>query len=408
MTNSKEGDEKLKKRGLYYADDLLGGLDQFHNRLSHEIIVFDGAKMKEKEKVEALNKNIIKLSNRIIIINDEETEGTQRESLKPFKDLIDKRKVVSLSKSEIENCDTPYDLYLKLRALWVKKFFKIKNNEEVKLYLCGLDDTLRNGWKLPNSGGRPDFNFINVSFDSPQSCTGIIIDHHGKYASNNVDKLRDLIAKKIPDAYYEFWDKGSYLTFIMNSPPQENDERLEKLIDLVEMGLLRIIVIDERILEKCVEKRKKILADLEPYLWELLKLQKVFVISHINNCQVSENVKKKTNVLVFDTNNGTSLNDCPINGNIDFIIIHKTILTNKEFTDSLGLKNNDISEWINNLESHIPFVILDSGRGEVDIPDKAKFLPYSFLEEVLVENVSKYKLTKCLLKLARAINREAN
>jgi len=223
-----------------------------------------------------------------------------------------------------------------------------------------------------------------------------------------VDKLRDLIAKKIPDAYYEFWDKGSYLTFIMNSPPQENDERLEKLIDLVEMGLLRIIVIDERILEKCVEKRKKILADLEPYLWELLKLQKVFVISHINNCQVSENVKKKTNVLVFDTNNGTSLNDCPINGNIDFIIIHKTILTNKEFTDSLGLKNNDISEWINNLESHIPFVILDSGRGEVDIPDKAKFLPYSFLEEVLVENVSKYKLTKCLLKLARAINREAN
>ena len=409
MTENKDEKGGIKKSGLYYADSLLEGLKQFHNRLSHEIIVFDGTKL-DAEALNILNNNIVKLSNRIIIINDKNAHLSEAESEKLLNQLIQKRKVVALSKSEIEGTKTAFDLYLRLRALWVKKFFKIENDNKVNLCLYGLDNNLKNQWCTLNSF-RNIPNFINVSNSCnglPENCSDIILDHHGEYARQyrNVIEENIKIQNDLPHVYYEFWDKGSYLTFIMNSPPQENDERLEKLIDFVEMGLLRIIVIDERILEKCVEKRKKILGDLEPYLCQLLKLQKVFIISDINGCKVSENVKKTTNTLVFDKNKNISLNGCPISDNIDFIIIHKTILTNKEFTSSLGLNNSDISKWINEL--NIPFVVLDSGRGEVDIPDEVKFLPYSYLEEVLVENLSKYKLTKCLLKLARAINREAS
>jgi len=376
--------------------------------LSHEIIVIDGANL-DAEALHTLNNNIVKLSNRIIIINDENAHLSEAESEKLLNQLIQKRKVVALSKSEIECTETAFDLYLRLRALWVKKFFKIENYNKVNLCLYGLDNNLRNQWcSLASLGNIADFVNVLCSYNGEsKNCSDIILDHHGRYVQEHSGAINAEIKKKIPDVYYEFWDKGSYLTFIMNSPPQKEDERLEKLIDFVEMGLLRIIVIDERILEKCVEKRKKILGDLEPYLCQLLKLQKVFIISDINGCKVSENVKKTTNTLVFDKNKNISLNGCPISDNIDFIIIHKTILTNKEFTSSLGLNNKDISKWINDLESRIPFVVLDSGRGEVDIPDEVKFLPYSYLEEVLIENLSKYKLTKCLLKLARAINTEA-
>jgi hypothetical protein len=119
--------EDLKKKGLYYAEDIPSALAQFRDRVPHDLIVIDGNSING----ENLEKNLIKLSNRILVIY----EGAAQISDDKINELQKQRKIVVAKKDEIGDWNEVDELYNKLRFLWIAKFFNISN---IKLYLCGL------------------------------------------------------------------------------------------------------------------------------------------------------------------------------------------------------------------------------------------------------------------------------
>jgi len=381
-------EEDLKKKGLYYAEDIPSALAQFRDRVPHDLIAIDGDSIKGED----LEKNLIKLSNRILVIY----EGADQK----INELQQQRKIVVAQKDEIDKCKDVEEVYYKMWLLWMKKFF---NFEELPpLYLLFAPEEWIKNWRDMANWSK----YINVKDALNINEEGAIIDHHflnfPKIEENYFDG--DNILEPKESFYYEGWDKGSYLSFIINSPPN-GYELLHKILEFIEMGLLRVIVLDERIAEKALLKRG---IKGEP-LWKTLNLQGIYIVSHLlkdgKEKEVSPNIRQKANTLEIKREKDNliiKLNEAEIHNKFHCFIGHKTLLNNPDFYPYLGVKD-DLKKWIDEMGKHIPFIILDSGRGEVDIPQNAKFLPYSYLEEVIIENTSKYKLTKTILRLTRSV-----
>jgi hypothetical protein len=399
--------EDLKKKGLYYAEDISSALAQFRDRVPHDLIVIDGNSIKGED----LEKNLIKLSNRILVIY----ESSAQISDDKINELQKQRKIVVAKKNEIGNWNEVDELYNKLRFLWIAKFFNISNSN-IELYLCGLggvphEEKIKSDWKLSENNHNITDRNLTILIESKVPNGGIIdpaimIAHHNAYFSKINKFIQDsnlcktIISKSF---YYETWGKGSYLSFIFNSPPKNDIEYQQRILEFIEMGLLKIIILDERIAEKATEKN--FTEDVR--LWKMLNLQQVYVVTHLikdgGKKAISPKIKEEANTLKITRVNDNlqiELNGKGINNKFHCFIGHKTLLNNPDFYPYLGVKD-DLKKWIDEMGKHIPFIILDSGRGEVDIPQNAKFLPYSYIEEVIIENTSKYKLTQTILKLTR-------
>lgn len=393
-------DDDLKKKGLYYAKDLNSALNQFLNRLPHEIIVIDENSI--IDNMDILINNLTNISNRIVIACD---NGEK------FKEELNKNKefgknMVFINKKDLSGFSKETDIYYKMRFLWLEKFFDIDQNNQINIFLYDLEKDLQEKWNFYANKLNKLSISIKINFNTPNlNKNEIILDHHATFFRSNTTNIVKKSEQKIVDIFYEAWEKSTYLTFVFNSPPQSEEDFLERILEFTEMGLLRIIIIDERIAEKSIEKEIKIRRKYLK-LWQLLKLQQVYIISHLKNCSnekaISNNINCKTNTLEIKVDK-ILINDEDISGKFHCLIVHKTILANPDFSEFFKIQNSNIEDWIESMKKHFPLVILDSGRGEVDIPKNAKFLPYSYLEDVLVENTSKYKLTKTILRLTRTI-----
>ena len=405
----------LRKKGLYYSEDIKSALSQFRDRIPHDLIVIDGKIISALK--EDLKKNLIKLSNRILVIYEKDEEK------KEIEELISLKKIVAAEKNEIGSCNGFDELYNKMRLLWIQKFFNVPT---ITLCLCNLKE-LAPKWRYYNKEKEYKEKeevkkIINNKIDIIINCSDsslsidltkeiIIIDHHYECFDKIEETFLDKSATNFSELclkhfYYEPWDKGSYLSFIFNSPPQNENEFIRRILEFVEMGLLKVIILDERIAEKATteEIMKKGL-----FLWKMLNLQQVYVVTHLvkdgKEMPISPAIKEKGNSLEIKRENNNfiiMLNNKKVNNNFQCFIGHKTLVNNPEFRPYLGIEST-LEEWIGEMERAIPIIILDSGRGEVDIPQNAKFLPYSYLEEMVIRNTNKYRLTNHILRLTRTV-----
>lgn len=274
--------------------------------------------------------------------------------------------------------------------------FKKDDNKPVKLHVMGSDNM------------KPPDNHPVIMYDR----------HFGAY---------NKLAKKNNVLFHEVIDKNSSDFAHVFIPPDENI-----VYELVESGLVTILIIDERIAERAYDEiMANDPANAKEAYKGLTRLHAgreggIFICTHLNRNEkkepepihhsVKEHFEKegiKIEVNLWkEGNKGNDLHPticlCKKNDNEenreeialpDILIIHQGIIEN--FIEGI----DDCDSFIDNLKKYIPYVVVTSGRGiPPNLPDTAKFLPISLLEGyVMGERLAKYCLVRFLMALNRRI-----
>ncbi|MBT5303479.1 MAG: hypothetical protein HOL31_00165, partial [Candidatus Scalindua sp.] len=230
--------------------------------------------------------------------------------------------------------------------------------------------------------------------------------------------------------FHEAFDKNSSDFIHIHS-----EYHYEKIYEFVEAALLKVLIIDERIAEVAHcdlnigkyakeaygkgkednDGRKRLL---------VAKKAGIFICTHlcINNKFTPEPLHQSLNNKaplicvkidakmsdpisiqefgVYFCNNKDCKNCNGQKTDIDSIIIHQGVLENF-FTE---LKSrDDYDAFVTALQEKVPYIIIDSGRGiPAKLPDSAKFLPFSLLEDfIMKDRIGKYSLTRIIMSLIR-------
>lgn len=253
---------------------------------------------------------------------------------------------------------------------------------------------------------------INTSF--------LVYDRHfSGYCELKNNKLQNNID------FHEAFDKNSS-DFIHLFTPYDSPERV---YELVEAGLLKILVLDERIAEVAHNKlnlqpkdAKNAYGGQERIF--AAKKAGIYICTHvcvddanpqplhlsvdkIPSVRVSFKFERNgidsgkfstvdTKVEYYDGHNGSN----EVKG-IDILIIHQGVLEN--FLKKYLNDKKDYNAFLESVQRTIPYVVIDSGRGiPAKLPDAAKFLPFSLLEDFLMKDrIAKYSLTKNVMSLIR-------
>ena len=205
--------------------------------------------------------------------------------------------------------------------------------------------------------------------------------------------------------------------------------------ELAEAGLLSVLVVDERIAERCLQQVEDAntlsVADRFtgdpfgplPLTWHLAFGAKLYIATHfgfkgepkpLHKESYEQAASRKNALLPFlkvkveETNQAYQIAyEWSPNGeenvsrklDVDALIIHQGILD--------PLNKNKSEEFLRDLlakiRHNIPFVVVDSGRGiPPSLPSTAKFLPFSVLQDYVAgKRPAKYGLTQVTMGLTR-------
>jgi len=259
-------------------------------------------------------------------------------------------------------------------------------------------------WGRGESGccaGNDEWNGAHIVFDRHGGIGGV-----GGWLDSNIDKGgRDaylLLDKLSPD----------FVDIFQPQFPQKQEQFWTFPLELIEAGLLRVLVIDERVAEKAaIDEEMKV--NGYKSRWEMSKWAKIFICTHFGVNKEPEPLHRavegmEQSLKVSFCEQGIKVSYCGCDqGNhinlgensLDMVIIHQGVLDHeKEENPSFNQ-----SGFLENLRRHIPFVIVDSGRGiPPTLDSKVKFLPFSILNDyILGQRIAKYRLAQVTMSLTR-------
>jgi hypothetical protein len=241
---------------------------------------------------------------------------------------------------------------------------------------------------------------------------------------------------------YIFFDKKSSDFISLFSPifPSVSNDSWLFPYQLAEAGLLRVLVIDERVAEAATKRvpttdqgkdiKEEVGADdssLPPFRWNLALAPKIFICTHLvldGNTSIlhpsveSSAFTRRLELILKTQNKSPDMNEVKSlelkiriksNGKyyslnqIDLLIIHQGILERDEIKDVIQQE-----KFLESLRKYIPFVIVDSGRGiPPNLSKASKFLPFSLLQDFLMsDRIAKISLTQVAMSLTRMKNSE--
>jgi hypothetical protein len=436
-TDIKEKEEQ-RKSGIWWFNSLKDYKNHIligESPASFKFLVIDD--IDEKDSDEGYFKKTTPILPFRVLINSEMKGHICTTTIKGFKrirnDIIDSIKTI-----ENEKCSE----ILKITwESWMNKFIEEKKLQKDNLCLLLFFQQSNNeqptkSWsEIP---APPVKLFIptrsDIDSDGYFPCNqSIILMYDRHFGAFNKIKNKNVIE------FHEAFDKNSSDFIQIHS-----EYHYEKIYEFVEAALLKVLIIDERIAEVAhsflnfSEKDDAYEAygdDTNNYdgRERLLVAKKtgIFICTHlcINNKFKPEALHQSLNnkVPLFCVKIDAQMND-PIrvqefgvyfcenkdceNCNeqekkklkVDSIIIHQGVLENF-LTDLKSRENYDA--FVTALQEEVPYIIIDSGRGiPAKLPDTAKFLPFSLLEDFLMKDrIAKYSLTRIIMSLIRRKNK---
>ncbi len=174
---------------------------------------------------------------------------------------------------------------------------------------------------------------------------------------------------------------------ILNHLPSDPYLKQKIALQLVENGLLRLIVIDERVAQYLTNfqysmEEKYRTANIE------IPLRIKPLEGDSESIDLIQNAEKSLPILDLEN---------IADNKYDMMVIHQGILDklNKNATKS------QLSEFLKKVKERVPFIIITSGRGEPEnIPDDAKFLAFSNIETFLLkDHPEKFLLSQIAMKI---------
>jgi len=243
-----------------------------------------------------------------------------------------------------------------------------------------------------------------------------------------------------PPMFHEAFDKCSsdFVPIFASSPTPQ------MIYQLAEAASLRILIIDERVAEVAY-KEMSIEIDAKDYYkiqnrmrLNIAKWSNIFIATHlkINDKSTAYDVHHSTqnksprvcvkcktfsdiNVETSRVNefkvywcNGNDCGECnsakEIEPQPNALIMHQGVAESL-LKDAILINNKAetfveaLTAFLNGLKKHIPYIVIDSGRGiPANLPQTAKFLPFSLIEDYLMKDrMAKFTLTRVLMNIMR-------
>lgn len=360
-------------------------------------------------------------------------------ALLPFRVLVQKNKnandvntIIPGAKSieGLPNLGNPQDFINSIWKEWTDYLKKRSKNGNEPCLLLYLEQTIEESptQLFKNKENNSNLHVI-VKNGNNFSCNHnnsklLLFDRHFNafYKVKNASRTKDLL-------FHEAIDKNNPDFIHIFSPPVVDNQIPDEFIySLIETGLLRILIIDERIAEKAYdtinwnEPSSARCAYGDTSRINAAKGGRIYICTHLSvftskackpihpnvkyapSIHVSLNLKNGNSLKVYDTPKIT-YNNKKEDLKADAVIIHQGILENEEL---VGIKKDRFGEFIDNIREQFPYVVVDSGRG---IPEKlyklSKFMPFSLLDDYIgKERIAKYNLVKTLMSLSRRVNNE--
>lgn len=274
----------------------------------------------------------------------------------------------------------------------------------------------------------------NHTSEPPDDVASLIVyDRHGGLLQSGFSnresrrKARELFES--PTDFCNSFHKHSNDFAYLNYPPQDDQKRKERAVyQLVEAGLLRVVVLDERIAKLAGRKPHKSMSDAvrRKDFWHQAQAANVFLATHLTvdgeRTEVAERRAAQEGLfteLTVDLDEEPSLHytrkslyedgewkgpeNKPLDLRPDVLVVHRTFV--KSLSDELT--DGSVKDLIERLRESIPWIIIDSGTSH-SLDDEApfKFLPFSQLERQIEQVgssgiVSKVQLAKRIMTLTR-------
>jgi len=290
---------------------------------------------------------------------DEYTDLSKRDDVHP-REIIAENMMIYLGKNDTE----------KLKVL-LSEDFENKNSPNRIPYLFSIK-------KEGNNNGNGEKKYILYAKDEEKQLS-IVYQRHQTGGA---------------EYYHESLSGSSEHFVILESilTGEENYNYYKMLYQLIENGLIRILVADERIMRY---------AGSNENVKTALECAGVYVVQNIDGLTLKNGNEEKEVSLGDIENVGLPGYTEYKNEFFDFFIIHQGILDKIQEGQEKRIKmdwKKTIREWKNEVA---PFVIVTSGRGRpVNVPENAKFLPFSVVEKTLITPYhSKFILTQMLFRV---------
>jgi hypothetical protein len=295
---------------------------------------------------------------------------------------------------------------------------------QVHLYMENEEGVER--WSF-DEGKKSDFCNVELNLHSGASSgvlpgdegSLIVYDRHGGLLKTGFqgpddgEKIRERILES--SHFCNSFDKNSSDFAPLFYPPADPENREYMLYQLVEAGLLRVFVLDERIAELAQKGEHKSMENALPRgkgnFWHQAAASNVFLITHVDGRKVVDGEKIGDRIdFKLDVSDGVSLysgqEDLDVDEKCaDALIIHRT------FVKSLAerLLNGSVKSLIDRLRKSIPWIIVNSGTSHsLDSEALFKFMPFSQLDNQIQEVgldhgcvLSKIQLAKRIMTLTR-------
>lgn len=185
--------------------------------------------------------------------------------------------------------------------------------------------------------------------------------------------------------FYEPCFKNQPAQIVLFNPPQDPFIRLRVALGLVEAAVANVAIVDERIWGK---RDTTFMGEPKsPKLIQSMKRRKIFIPDEsVIDYENPKNYKDR--LVQWLTEN-----------NVKIFVIHQGIL------DKMFETRDEIEQWVETIKATIPFVIVESDRGEgllPKLPRNARFVPFSAIETWLTpDGASKFLLVQTLLSATK-------
>ncbi|MEM7103313.1 MAG: hypothetical protein AAF502_09305 [Bacteroidota bacterium] len=304
-------------------------------------------------------------------------------------------------------------LKLFLYDKWISRhsFRRVKINTQI--FLSKGDASENNKDDLVRSPSQyPDIDNICINISD-----SIIFPNPGQKESNHISYSRHGHDKKYGYKHRIYCEnlsgkKLSYNLFSIFSS-SDNYNKLKLKIRLKENGLLKYLILDERLMKYFegpgtddeIIKRFHSMGIAIPHYFESKGKPRDVKLS------IEKEIKEKLEKQYFDKAENSRENEdmaikylLPYNKDVEYknvintIFIHQSILE-KMIEDMPGAKEDEMNKIILSFKKLFPSVIITSGRNKTAHQTSARFLPFSVIEELLYnENPDKINFTETILK----------
>lgn len=413
-------EDRLKRKGIYFFNSWKD-LSDFEHKTEISIAAWEFVILEKEQLIYAIRdeKDFESLTEKLpfrILINST-YNNLLKEDNPQINSLLTSRRIQPVTEVISHASDETFDdIYRNCWVNWLKRWVK----DDFKVVLGLFFDSKNEEWdnfrskynKLNNDKffdiflNREDLN-KNTEKDKVHF---VIFDHHGgmnpdvqsSFNSASQNFLKELIYKY---GFYQPIGKNSHDFSKIFYPGTDYNKVEFFCYELIEAGLCNILVMDERLNasyddkygDKHLAGRAGELTNTQINLWAKIAQLHGTTSSSIFK-ESRQTISEIDNNLLIDVSdkNNYQLNlrdDSSSFGEADILIIHRTFLTASFWG------HEDCDEILKNLRKLVPFVIVTTGGGKVNLNiDSYKYKPFSLYRNIIGNAVNKWSVTNNSIK----------